>query len=50
MLFLLSPAKTLNYEIPLADVAATEPPFVPQAADSSASTPMFRRDAPPISR
>ena len=31
MLFLLSPAKTLDYETPLADVAATEPLFVPQS-------------------
>ena len=31
MLFLLSPAKTLDYETPLADVAASEPLFVPQS-------------------
>ena len=31
MLFLLSPAKTLDYETPLADVAATEPLFVTQS-------------------
>lgn len=31
MLLLLSPAKTLDYETPLADVAATEPLFVPHS-------------------
>ena len=31
MLFLLSPAKTLDYESPLPEVAATEPLFVPQS-------------------
>ena len=31
MLFLLSPAKTLDYESPLPEVAASEPLFVPQS-------------------
>ena len=33
MLFLLSPAKSLDYETPLPPVAATQPQFVPQSAE-----------------
>jgi len=33
MLFLLSPAKSLDYDTPAGDVPHTQPQFVPQAAE-----------------
>mgnify|MGYP003344867264 CR=1 FL=1 len=33
MLFLLSPAKSLDYESPVPDLPHTEPSFVPQSAE-----------------
>ena len=33
MLFLLSPAKSLDYDTPLAEVTHTEPQFIPQSSE-----------------
>lgn len=52
MLFLLSPAKTLDYDTPAGDLPHTDPEFIPQSTrliDGGASQPdrlVFRRDNP----
>ena len=38
MLFLLSPAKSLDYDTPVGDVPHTLPQFVPQAAELIGTT------------